>query len=223
MSTNNRRRLLSAIELGVLFTVLALGPSSASAEYWGVSAITATPEFLPKEDVHSFNVVSTDYGRGVTTKTIPGTGPALERKSTAKLYVPVTAALGTQFDMIWLRAIDNMGTGAVKASFYRQELASPLSRTHRPVLLGSVETQTSTGSGFQFVTGQLRSHLVDHNRNVVPLVISRGFTYYIEIEISMGLEVSKADSPPPKVVALDVGFDLDPCNVQHPDFGDHCV
>ena len=220
MKTYLQRRRTSMVHVGLLWAVLgAMLTQTAWADFWGASAVTAVPEFQSNGDVSSYTVLGTPNGNGVATTAVPKCDDIVVNcLGISRLFVPVTAPLGSQFATIWLRAADNIRLGYVQASLYRQ----PVSRG-KPTLLGSVQTQTVAGDGFQVVVAPVQSYWIDQNRNPVPVEIVPGYTFYLEIAIAQGFEISRVGDPAPQVMAFDVGLDLDPCTPGHPEFDpDRC-
>jgi hypothetical protein len=206
-----------------IIVAIGLLPEEVHADYWGASAATAVPEYAIEGSIKSYTITDRSLGIGVASRAIPRRSdcegmPTVNCLSIARLFVPVTAPLGTRFETIWLRAFDTSQIGYVQASLYRQQVGF---RDRK--LLGFVMTQTGPrDSGFQVLTGPVESHLIDQNRNPLPVEIGPGYTYYIEIAIARGLELQ---IPSPQgisenLIAYDVGldFELTPCNPGHPDF-----
>jgi hypothetical protein len=203
---------LAVLMIGLVLT----GP--AEAAYWGASAVTAVPEFLVSGEVTSYTVRSTPYGNGVMTNAVPecGNTARVSCVGISRLFIPVTAPFETEFRTIWLRAADNMSTGYVRASLYRQPITN---NQATPTLIGSVMTQTRAGMGYQIVTAPI---VVGRFGTLIEK-IRRGFTYYFVIELAEGWELSRPGGPSPNVIAFDVGFDLDTCDLEHPDFDPSCL
>jgi hypothetical protein len=207
--------------LGVGLAVLVAGgvlAESAHADYWGASAATAVPEFLPDGSVRSYTFTDR-LGIGVSSTAIPRGSDCVGMVvvncvAIARLFVPVTAPLGTRFETIWLRAIDTSPTGYVQASLYQQRVGF---RDRK--LLGWVRTRNA---GFQVLTGPVETGSLDRDGNPVPVEVGPGLTHYIEVAIARGLElqISGPQGGSENLVAYDVGldFELGPCDSGHPDY-----
>lgn len=170
--------------------------------FWGASAAAAVPEFLANEKVNSFSIISTAHGRGVQAHLRafrPGTAA-----EPARLFVAVTAPVGSVFERIWLRGEDNLRGGYVRATLYRQPIEFPRPQGSQvasgpPQLLGEVTTSdvTTPTDGYQLASAALSK----------PIILELDYTYYIEIFI----QPSQITVRPPagvqlRLTAYDVGL-----------------
>lgn len=163
-------------KIGLIFTMLLSGvlvawPVSADhlGDYWATAAVTAIPAFSQTGDVASVTFMNPSHGWGVRQKSI---------SQDARLFIPVTAPLGSVFDTIGLRAEDNVrgqnaNLGYVQATLYRQPLGAEPQSAGPAQIVGFVRTNnvSSPADGFQ----QIASPLLH------PVTLSPGYSYYIEV------------------------------------------
>lgn len=160
------------------------GASSAQAQaWWSASACTGVPHFQTDGTVNTKTYDVNTHGRGARLKD--------GFNGTAYLYVPVTAASGTTFKSLHLRAEDNSADGLVKAELIRQ----PRGGVDGPaVTLTSVTTVDVNNpvDGFQL-----------QSVNFAPLTLNLSeHSYYIRITLKRSSRSTSQD----RITAYDVSL-----------------
>ncbi|MGE0684623.1 MAG: hypothetical protein AB7P69_27415 [Candidatus Binatia bacterium] len=164
---------------------------------WNASAVTAVPAFSSNGDVAiktyfgpPAKSLAPDHGRGVRHKT--------DQTGTATLHIPVTAASGSYFQCLWLRAEDNIDLGYVKASLYRQPLAGGAEQLLGSTATTDVLTPSPFGivDGYQAVAGSVSLP----GQPFSSIEIESGYSYYIE------LKLYRRSATAENITAYDVGL-----------------